>query len=381
MRILITTDLFTVITNGVVTSVKNLYDELKHLGHDVRILTLSENAHSYKDGDVTYIRSMPLPVYPDVRMPTSYHHRLIKEFVDWRPDIIHSQCEFFTYQFALYISKRTGAPIVHTYHTLYEQYATYVIPNKRLGIYAVRSLSKKRLKGAKRIVVPTRKIENTLLGYKINQQISIIPSGIDLSRHGVKISASERSLMRQKHGISDDEFLIVYLGRLGIEKNLDEVIKYFAKATSLYSKIRLMIVGGGPAIEHLKKLADEVCHNEAIVFAGMVDPSDVPKYYQLGDLFVSASTSETQGLTYVEACANGLPLLCRQDECLDDIITNGENGYTYETEEEFIRYLGVIYQDAEWRREASEKSRKTAEQFSKQSFGKALEEVYTEIIR
>ena len=173
MRILITTDLFTVITNGVVTSVKNLYDELKNRGHDVRILTLSESGHSYIDGDVTYIRSMPLPVYPDVRMPTSYHHKLIKELINWKPEVIHSQCEFFTYQFALYISKHTAAPIIHTYHTLYEQYATYVIPSKRLGVYAVKTFSRRRLKGSKRVIVPTKKIENTLLDYKVNSPISI----------------------------------------------------------------------------------------------------------------------------------------------------------------------------------------------------------------
>lgn len=133
MKILITTDLFTIETNGVVTSVKNLWDELKKKGHEVKILTLSENVHSHRDGEVYYIRSMPFAVYPNVRMPLTYRHRLIKELIEWKPDVIHTQCEFFTYQFARRISKKTGAPIVHTYHTLYEQYVTYVIPSRRLG--------------------------------------------------------------------------------------------------------------------------------------------------------------------------------------------------------------------------------------------------------
>ena len=81
-----------------------------------------------------------------MRMPLSFRHRLIKELIEWKPDVIHSQCEFFSYQFALRISKKTGAPIVHTYHTLYEQYVKYVIPSKRLGKTLVRVLSKKRLK-------------------------------------------------------------------------------------------------------------------------------------------------------------------------------------------------------------------------------------------
>ena len=103
MKILITTDLFTTSTNGVVTSVKNLCEELIKKGHDVRILTLSENTHSHQEDYVYYIRSMPLGVYPDIRMPLSYRHQLIKELIEWKPDVIHSQCEFFTFFFALAI--------------------------------------------------------------------------------------------------------------------------------------------------------------------------------------------------------------------------------------------------------------------------------------
>jgi len=69
-KILITTDLYTVSTNGVVTSVQNLFDELTAKGHDVRILTISDTLHSHKEGSVYYIRSVPLKaVYPDLRMP------------------------------------------------------------------------------------------------------------------------------------------------------------------------------------------------------------------------------------------------------------------------------------------------------------------------
>lgn len=74
---------------------KNLFEELKEKGYDVRILTLSDSNYGYKEGAVYYIRSILIGIYPDIRMPTSYRHKLIKELIDWRPDIIHSQCEFF----------------------------------------------------------------------------------------------------------------------------------------------------------------------------------------------------------------------------------------------------------------------------------------------
>ena len=184
--------------------------------------------------------------------------------------------------------------------------------------------------------------------------------------------------MRKEYGISDDEFLVLYLGRLGYEKNLDEVIRFFAKAKSSIDKIRLIIVGGGPAIDQLKKLAEEV--GTEIIFAGMVTPKDVSKYYQLGDLFVSASTSETQGLTYIEACANGLPLLCRKDEALFGVAIEGENGYTYENEEQFLSYLKQIIDNPQWRVKASQKSLEIAEYYSKENFGKTIEEIYIESI-
>ncbi|MBQ5657286.1 MAG: glycosyltransferase, partial [Bacteroidaceae bacterium] len=153
MKVLITTDLYVTTTNGVVTSVRNLMEELEKKGHEVRVLTVSEKLKSHKDGNVYYIKSVPLGVvYPDVRMPVSYRHRYIRELIDWKPDVIHSQCEYFSYQFAGHISKKTAAPIVHTYHTLYEQYVTYIFPSQRIGAYFVGTLSRLRLRNAEAIV-------------------------------------------------------------------------------------------------------------------------------------------------------------------------------------------------------------------------------------
>ena len=185
MKILITTDLYTTATNGVVTSVRNLMDELTKKGHEIRVLTVSENLKSHKDENIYYIKSLPLGViYPDVRMPISHHHhRFIQELIDWKPDLIHSQCEFFSYQFAQYISRKTAAPIVHTYHTLYEQYVTYIFPSQRIGAYLVGKLSKHRLRKAEAIVAPTAKVETVLKNYGLHNPIHIVPSGIALEQH------------------------------------------------------------------------------------------------------------------------------------------------------------------------------------------------------
>ena len=381
MKVLITTDLFAINTNGVVTSVRNLMEELEKKGHDVRILTVSEKLKSHIDGNVYYIKSLPLGVvYPDVRMPISYHHRYLRELIEWKPDVIHSQCEYFSYHFAAYISKKTGAPIVHTYHTLYEQYVTYVLPSQRLGSYIIAKLSKLRLRNAEAIVAPTQKVEHVLRNYGIRNPIHVIPSGIALEQHQDRISEEERSQRRNQLGIPDDHTVLLNLGRLGTEKNLTELIELLASELSHNPKLTLLIVGDGPARTELEELSAKLGIQEHVIFAGMVDPSEVHKYYQLGNIFVSASTSETQGLTYIEAAANGLPLLCKKDECLSDVIREGINGYAYESDTDFQEKLKQMKKDTEWRKNAAIRSMEIAQTFDKSYFGDTMEAVYETLL-
>lgn len=380
MKILITTDLFTTQTNGVVTSVNNLWDELNRQGHSVRILTVSENRHSYTCGTVSYIRSIPIGVYPGVRMPTSYRHKLIREIIAWKPDIIHSQCEFFSFQFAKYISRKTGAPIIHTFHTLYEQYVSYLIPFKRLGYRLLPQLCRTRLRCTERIIVPTDKVKAVLQSYWVEKPISVLPSGIDLEQHKQQMPPSQRAQKRQALGIKSDQLVMINLGRLGTEKNTDELIRYFAIARKRHGNLLFLIVGDGPAKTQLESLAQVLGISEYVIFTGMVKPSQVHEYYQLGDVFVCASTSETQGLTYTEAAANGLPLLCRRDECLHNVIRQGANGYEYATESDFLAYLEQIISDPVWREAAGRQSRSIAATFDKRCFGQAVETQYKEVL-
>ena len=119
MKILLTSDWYEPVVNGVVTSVRNLKRELEKKGHEVRVLTLSENRDSRKEGDVYYIHSHSAGlVYPNARVTLPVAHPYVQELMDWKPDIVHSQCEFTTFWFARRIAFRTGAPLIHTYHTI-----------------------------------------------------------------------------------------------------------------------------------------------------------------------------------------------------------------------------------------------------------------------
>lgn len=380
MKILITTDLYAITTNGVVTSIKNLCGELERNGHDVRIITFSESTHSHKEAGVAYIRSLPFPVYPGVRIPTSLHHKLVKEIVAWRPDVIHSQCEFFSYQFALYVSKKTGAPIVHTCHTMYEQCSKYLIPSKRLARIIIRRFMKHRLKGVSTIIAPTQKVEEVLRGYGIDRRIAVIPTGINLEKHKTKMSDDIRRQKRVELGYTDDNLVLINLGRLGAEKRTDELIAFMKGAVAEHRHLRLLIVGDGPSRAALEAETARLGLGDYVRFTGMVDPAEVHDYYQLGDVFVSASTAEAQGLTYIEASANGLPLLCRSDRCALDVIKPGASGYVYTDEKDFRDKLRMIVSDAEWRASASMESLKVAERFDKSTFARSAEVIYNDTI-
>ena len=379
MKVLITTDLYTTATNGVVTSVRNLSRELLDAGHEVKILTLSDTIHSHKEGDIYYIHSMPLKVYPDVRMPlprSSHSQKLLKEIILWKPDIIHSQCEFFSFHYARRIAKRTGAPLVHTYHTQYEQYVSYVLPGRWAGDFLVKNFSRIRLKKVDIIIAPTAKMKQVLEDYGVKNEIEIVPSGICLQQHRGRMTAEEREQMRQVLGIPQEHQVVLNLGRLGTEKNLDEVVRLFSLQLQRNPNLTLLIVGDGPAREKLARQAEELGIGDHVIFTGMVEPEQVQKYYQLGDVFVSASTSETQGLTYIEAAANGLPLVCREDPCLKGVISQGENGYTYTSPDEFLDEMDKVLADPDWCVCAGQKSEQIASAYSTEQFAQNIEAVY-----
>ena len=196
MKILITTDWYSPTINGVVTSVKSLKKELTALGHDVRILTLKQGNNNEKYDKVWYIPSFSVgKIYPDARMLKSVGIRQINEIIKWKPDIIHSQCEFSTFIFAKRISKKLNIPIIHTYHTIYEDYTHYFSPSKTFGGKMVKKFTNSTIKHVKSVVAPTGKVKNILMKYCVNKPINIIPTGINISEYSKKY---EKRLITQK---------------------------------------------------------------------------------------------------------------------------------------------------------------------------------------
>ena len=381
MKILITTDLFRSTINGVVTSVLDLEEELTRQGHEVRILTVSDKGKAYQEGNVWYLRSVPSGIYPGVRIPVPGDSTYRRELTEWMPDVVHSQCEFCTFSYGKRIAEDTGAVFIHTCHTLYEQYTKYIPMGKHLGSAAVAACMRWRLRPVDRIITPTKKVERTFLSYGVNKRTAIIPTGIQLERFSRPVSPEALEKLREECGIAPGVRVVLSLGRLGFEKQVDELLYGWKEAGISGRDAVLLIVGGGPAEESLKKLSGELGLSEQACFYGMADPKMVPAFYQMADLFVCASTSETQGLTYVEALASGLPLVCRRDPCLAGVLDQGKNGYSYRTREEFGSYVKELVCKQEVRERMSAHSRELAKAFGTEAFGRAVDSLYKKEVR
>lgn len=376
MKILITSDWYIPAVNGVVTSIRNLRRELEARGHEVRILTLSQTTRSWSENGVTYLGSIPAGrIYPGARLRTSGIRRWLRELAEWGPDVIHSQCEFSTFLVARRMAEYLNVPLIHTYHTVYEDYTHYFSPSVRFGKKAVAVFSRWVAAQTDCIIAPTAKVRQLLLGYGVSRPVFVVPSGIDLDRFAGGPDPIRQAVLRQSLNIPEENRILVCVGRLAEEKNIDELLKFRARLGD--AAVTLLLVGDGPDRLRLEGVAAGLdLTAPAVVFAGMVPPAQIADWYQLGDLFVSASTSETQGLTYIEALAAGVPALCRADPCLNGVIREGVNGWQYRDEAEFLDKLNRMIAHPQWQGQMAAVARQSVEPYSAREFARQMENIY-----
>ena len=340
MKILLTTDTYFPMINGVSLSTKNLFNKLRELGHDVRIMTLSENGEEkYEDG-IYYLRSFGLKIYPGARVKTPFLGNMVDHILKWSPDIIHSQTEFSTMVTAKLMRRKLNVPHIHTYHTMYEDYLGYFPGGKIIGKKTSGNITKILLNTFSGVIAPTKKVKDVLKTYGVTTPIYVIPTGIELDKFKKDIPDDFRNKFYRKYGISDSDIIVGYLGRVAEEKNIDEIIDFVKSIDD--KRTKLVIAGDGPYLEDLKNKSSDF--SEKIIFTGMVRPCDVYKYYKLFNIFVTASKSETQGLTYIEALASGCPVICRYDKAVVGLIKNGVNGFMYKNKDEFLdKFKKIAY--------------------------------------
>ena len=380
MKILITSDWYIPAVNGVVTSVKNLRQELERRGHEVRILTLSQTTRSGERDGVTYLGSVAAGlIYPGARLRTALGGKWVRELVEWGPDVVHSQCEFSTFFLARRIAEELDIPLIHTYHTVYEDYTHYFSPSVHFGKKAAAIFTRWVARHTDCLIAPTGKVRMLLQGYQVERPVFVVPSGIDLDRFRSEPDPLRTAVLKASLNIPQEHTVLVFVGRLAEEKNLSELLRF--RASLGPGGVTLLLVGDGPDRQRLEAEAAALgLETPDVVFAGMVAAEQIADWYQLGDLFVNASTSETQGLTYAEALAAGVPVLCRADPCLVGVVREGENGWQYRGEADFRRKLDNFLAHPHRREQISRQARQSAEEYSAKRFAERVEAIYLEQI-
>ena len=381
MRVGIFSDTYRPQVNGVVSSILTLEKELRKKGHKVYIITTTDPDAPTVEPNVLRIPSVEFKPLPQYRLGMLYSSKIIKKIKRLELDIIHSQTEWGVGTFARFVAINLEIPLVHTYHTLYEYYTHYVtrghftVPAKKLAA----AISKFYGEKCNALIVPTRKVEDILYSYDVDKDMNIIPTGIELDKfYRENYTDEEIRFMRENFGIKDTDFLCVYIGRIAKEKSIDVLIDMFSKITD--ETYKFMIVGRGPVIEDLKEQAEKLGINDRVIFTGEVPHDKVPVYYQMGDVFLNASISETQGLTFVEAMAAKTPVNARYDLNLEDLLVKNEAGLVYKDEEEFINNIKLLKENKEFREKIIENAYNVSQDFTAEKFGDRVEAVYKKTI-
>ena len=341
MRIALFTDTYPPEINGVATSCKSLRDVLVSHGHEVMVVTTNPFSNKVTmEENIVRIPGPELKKLYGYRMAGIYSNKAMKYIYKFSPDIVHIQTDFGVAVFGRFVASKLKCPSIYTYHTMYEDYTYYVTKGHfdRVGKHLVRSFSKSIIEGCDGFITPSMKTKDYMRRIGVDSYANVIPTGIDFSKFNEENLDKDKVLeLKKKFDIHDDEFILLSLGRIAQEKSIDfsiDCFAYFVK-NNPNIKTKMIIVGKGPGEDTLKEQVKNLNMEDKIKFLGPCQPSEVQYYYALGNAFISASLTETQGLTYMEAMAAHLYVLARYDHNLLDVIQEGKTGFFFENKEEF----------------------------------------------
>ena len=400
MRIGMFTDQYYPQVSGVVTSITMLYDGLTAMGHEVFIFT-SYDDKKYPDvpelegKNIINIKgiSYPWKVVKDYKwtLTKKKYAKLIKEY---NLDIMHVHTEFNMMKIAIKAAKILKIPVIHTFHTNWKEYLSNLFPiiNKIFPRILLRIGSAIVIKPiyyhSDFEIYPTKKIISVLPCYYLRKKAidqkpyEIIPTGLELYRFDKNRFKKDDILkIKEKYNLAQDEFIYTYIGRTSPEKNIPLIIKAFSKAFSTNSKVKLLIVGGGAELKELQDEAKKTECSDRIIFTGQISQSEVPLYYQVSDVFLNASKTETQGLTYIEALSSSVPIVCQKDECLDGVLIDRKNGLFFDGEEDFINKLIEIYNNKSLYNTLKENAKDSVKEYTKERYCENVLKAYQKTIK
>ena len=383
MRIAFFTNCYKPLVNGVVTSISSLKEAYERKGHDVYIfaprvkdyIDQKRNVFRYRSVNLTSKVKYPLPI------PLSF--RVKKVITEFNPDIVHFHHPFLLSFPAIMYGKKLGIPKILTLHTQYEQYAYYVSPvPERVTQEAIKMIISNLAYKTDCITTPSDSMKKIMENYGIKNRIEVIPNAIRL------ISFKEddelkRTEIKKKYNLKEDDKIILFVGRVASEKSIDTIIKALEIIKKRdNNKVKLLIVGNGPAMDELQQLTRTLKVEKDVVFAGTVSNEEIQHYYKMAYLFTITSTSESFGIVIIEALASGIPVLAVRAPGAADILTDDLDGLLVDDDvEKFADALEKIIREPELREKLSKGALKTSEKYNIDTISERMLNLYREVIK
>lgn len=346
MRIALFTETYLPHINGVVTHVKILRDGLEQLGHEVLVVTADADAHHHfvEDGVLHcpahtskrfYNYSLSLPV-------SSTRLKFVRDFA---PDIIHIHNEFGIGMSGLLCAKILRVPLVYTLHTMYDDYIYYIAPKPlvKAATKVSRRYFKFIAKHSNALTGPSQKCQEYFRLTGLKKDVSVIPNAVEVDQFSPREVPEEvKADLRERCGIRDDSMVACFVGRLGREKSVDVLLDYWKAGVKPEDHIHLVVIGDGPVRPELEDQARTLGIEDMVTFTGRVEHEDLPPYYALCDVYVTASLSDTNSISMLEGMCSGLPVLQRNDPLNADQVRDGKNGFNFNSPEEMAQKLRQI---------------------------------------
>lgn len=378
MRIGFFTETYFPHLNGVAVSLAFIKSELEKNGHQVFVF--APKIPGYKDTEKNIIRLRSLTIIhsePEQKLPISAID--FRKILKLKLDVVHGHggglVSILGYELAL----TKGYPYVFTYHTYLEKYMHYFfLKNKKISSKIAKNSSRFICNASDLVIAPSQKMKTILQSYKVKKEIIIIPNPIDLN----SFAKVKSDFLRKKLNIDDGKVILLTVSRLGQEKNIGFLIKSFLQVAKENKQAVLVIVGAGPEQEKLEKLTAKLALRGKVFFTGYIDTKKMPEVYSEADIFVFASTTETQGLVVLEAAACELPIITVKDEAFDNVIKDGFNGYLVtEDTNLFAEKILDLLKDNVKRKQFGINSRQyVREIFDQNKIIKQFEQIYSQAI-
>jgi glycosyltransferase involved in cell wall biosynthesis len=382
MRILMISDVYFPRINGVSTSIQTFRRGLHAAGHET-ILIAPEYPGAPADHETTILRvpSRGVPRDPEDRaMKLGALRALRAEVERLEPDLVHIQTPFIAHYQGTALARALRLPVVETYHTYFEEYLHHYVPLMPRAVmrFVARRFTVSQCNVLDALVVPSRAMEQALLDYGVRCPMHIIPTGMEMER----FAGGDGQRFREQLGIAPGQPVLVHVGRIAHEKNIEFLFRMFARVVRGKPDAVFIVAGEGPALASCKAYVRSLGIAQHVRFVGYLSRErELLDCYRAGDLFVFSSRTETQGLVLLEAMALGVPVVSTAHMGTADIM-NPQRGARVapDDEAEFANIVVQLLEDVPRRAAMSAEARAYAATWSASAMADRLAGLYSEVL-